>query len=296
MLVAPGVVVIWSGGRPRIATRRIEGALSIDRDLVDDPELLPDHAAVEVVRGNLEISARAGAIEVNGRTIAGARTFDGSSPPLFVAAGSSVIAVVGDVTQYEDVTIDDTGAITGSTLAAALRAVDDAANAEDHLSLRGPDEVTRQLAIRYADKLGAHAWFRPSGDQHLDHFLSTRRNVRTVIIELSRPLFEHDVRAITTLLETDMRFVVVRRDDQYVGWLPQPLAETTLDVRPGFEERAVSIFQAAAHHLDARLVAGLLYRAQHMPEERWVRLCQLAIEEADTGVRPDLDLILRHQI
>lgn len=297
-LVSAGVVVVWCGGPRLVAHRLPDDGLIVGRDLIaDDPQLQLNHALVEPVRNRIDVSARDGRIELNGRPLTTTKSLEGASFPAFLAAGRSVLALVDDVRPFENLTpVRDGAFVIGSALGPAVRAVDSAANAEDHVSLKGPDAIVRVLARRYADKLGAHAWFRPSGDQHLDHFLSTRPAVRTVVIDLSRPMFDRDIQAIHTLLETDLRFVIVRRDDHYLEWLPPALAADTIDVpRYACDERVLVIAERAGSlTLNAAVVAALLDQAERLTEERWSTLLDRVIESWNDADPPRVETILLH--
>lgn len=308
--MTPGAVVVWTDGRPRLTPHRIpDRGLVIGRGLItDDLALRASHALVELAPKprsdfaetwdlapelGLAISPEPDAgIELDGEPLTEPSALD---LPSFLAVGRSVIALVPDLTELDNLAITRHGnLVIGSALGPVVKQVEDAANAEEHLSLRGPDDLVRALAQRYADKLGTHAWFRPGGDQHLDHFLSTRGRVRTVILELSRVLFDHDVRAISTLLETDLRFVVVRSDDHYLQWLPPALAERTLEVpRYACDERVVVIAERAGpRRLHAATVAALLDQAERLPEERWGRLLDGVIWSWNDASPPQLATIL----
>ena len=309
--MTPGAVVVWTDGRPRLTTHRIpEQGMIIDRTLIgNDPDLRSAHAHVELAaRPNppgsfraawtmdQEIGVRAwphgdAVVELDGRRLTAPSDLE---LPAYLATGSSVIALVPDLGEFEHPIAREGSVVIGSALHPVVKQIDDAANAEDHLSLKGPDEITRALAERYGNKLGAHVWFRPGGDQHLDHFLSTRGPVRTVILELSRVLFEHDVRAIGMLLETDLRFVVVRPDDHYLQWLPPALAERTIEVpRYACDERVVAIADRAKdRRLRAPTVAGLLDLAERLPEERWNRLFDRVLDSWNDATPPQLETIL----
>ncbi len=117
-----------------------------------------------------------------------------------------------------------------------------------------------------------------------------------MILELSRVLFEHDVRAIATLLETDLRFVIVRSDDHYLQWLPPTLAERTIEVpRYTCDERVVVIADRAGKlRLRATTIAGLLDQADRLAEERWSLLLDCVIDGWNDASPPQLDTILLH--
>ncbi len=311
--MVPGIVVVWSDGRPRLAAHRIpDGGLALGRTLIpDDPDLAvqavidlgPTASAMGAGLGRQLIVRPQGdaLVELGGKRLTEVKHLSGANLPGFLAVGRSVIALVDDVQPFENLTVVRDGTLViGSGLASIIHEIDHATNAEEHVSLKGPDRIVHVLARRYADKLGAHAWFRPSGDQHLDHFLATRNPVRTIVLELTRPLFELDITAITNLLETDLRFVVVRRDDHFVKWLPAALLGQTLEIpRPSFDELAVEIFEQAAvvkpgAKLGASVVAALLDQAERIDEPRWAQLLALTLESWDGSDRLRVGEILRH--
>lgn len=265
MLPCPGLVVLWTGARPRLATHRIDGELVLGRALIpDDRELAPRAATLEPgKRDRIDIYPEP-RIVIGGHEVMSSVSFDSAAMPVFLVVGSSAIALVSDVRPFEGVTLEREGeiAIAGS-LRPIVRALDSAANAEEHVSLRGPRRVVDALALRYAARLGTHARFRPGGDQHLDHFLSMRKSVRTIILELSRPLFDRDVEAITHLLETDLRFAIVQYDDLFGGWLPDALAADPLEIP---ELRFDELPHELGDDFDALQVAAVLEEVRRKGE------------------------------
>lgn len=119
--------------------------------------------------------------------------------------------------------------------------------------------------------------------------------MRTVILELSRPLLDYDVRSIGILLETDLRFVVVRADDHYLQWLPSVLAERTIEVPgPGCDERVKLIASRAGERaLRATTVASLLDQGERLPEARWNELVGRVVDDWSDDMTPDVAEILR---
>lgn len=278
------MVVVWTRGRPRrVVHRAVDDRVEIGRQLIpDDPALATVSAVVRIEHSftgyRVDLSPHPDElVELGGTVLTTAVSLPEPMLPRFLAVGSSVLAIVGDVEPFES--NEPT-----SSIAPILQAVEQAANAEVHLSLKGEHATVARLARHYADKLGAHAWFRPGGDQHLDHFLSTRPPVRTIVLELSRPLLDHDLRAIENLLETDLRFVIVRRDDHYLEWLPPALAAETIEVPESrFDERVTAIADAVTlRHGDARLsasaVAALLEHAMRSDDERWRVLLERVLD------------------
>jgi hypothetical protein len=264
-LPVPGVVVVWRDGEPCHDVRR----------LVDEVIEI-DGVRIEAFRGRgsyLEITQRGHARKV-------------THEPALLRFGDSVACVVGDVRPFENVNVTWIGKlVVAGSLGPTLRALEAAANAEEHISIKGAPIVANALARHYADKLGAHVWFRPSGDQHLDHFLSTRAPARTIVLELTRPLFDHDITMIRQLLETDLRFAVVRPNDHYLAWLPPELAHDTLELPAlRFDELPMTIVERVAAHasgakIRAEAIEHLLDRAARHGEEAWHPALERALED-----------------
>ncbi len=276
-LPCPGVVVVWRGG-PSHTTHR-----------VPDQGIEIEDSRFEIVdsrlgRTHLEMTPRT-RVWWHGRALAGRQAL--SRTAVLRTGDDTVMVVVDDVRPFEGVTPVRAGKLViAGSLGPILRVLDEAANAEENVSIKGPVVVAHELARHYAGKLGTHAWFRPGGDQHLDHFLSTRRSVRTVVIELVRPLLEADVAALDTLLETDLRFVIVRTNNHFLEWLPPALSRDTLEIPAlRFDELPTTIADLVAAtvpgaNIRADAIELLLNRAATLGEDRWTELLMRALGRA----------------
>lgn len=219
-----------------------------------------------------------------------------------IVAGRSVFMLVDNIDAFERREIRrDPDLIVGGSTARVIDAVDAAAHAEDHVLILGPEHIAHPLARRYIAKVGPHAWFRPGGDQHLDHFLSTRSRVRSVVIDLSRVPPEHDLRSLVNLLETDLRFVITYPDGGPPTYLPDVLRAAAVTVpRWRSDETVIEIADAAAARhphgiLTATSVAHLLHRAAVTSRDRWLRLLEVALRSWNGSEDPlPIDEIARN--
>jgi pSer/pThr/pTyr-binding forkhead associated (FHA) protein len=238
----PGVLVLWSGGAPRRDVLRIpEAGLELGRDHAhpSDERISRRHLKLRIDDRWLiaiDLRSRNGSY-VRGRALPpeGIKTW----LPAVFRIGRTTGIVVSDIRPYEELSLFDEG--VGPVLERARQQVDEAARAEENVTIQGPAGLAMELARRYADLVGgstlvfdAHA--RPTLD---DVLVGTRP--RTVILGLAEHALSFaDMPTIRTWLETDVRFVTVMTPNTLPLSMLEPEAVASLrrrvvEVWPRFE-------------------------------------------------------------
>ncbi len=290
----PGVVVVWSREEPRLAIHRVPpDGLELGRDLIPwDDRLSRRHAVVTRANDGLairDLGSRTG-ISAPGEQRADGAWVVTRLPDIAMLA-RTVVLLVGDVRPYE---LAAAGRLVGSAVAAAaVHQLEEAARAEDHVVLAS-DGYLENLADRYVELVGAGHRFRSGGDQHLDHVLATRGPARVIVLDLSRPLIDVDRLAVVRLLETDVRFVVLATDPDYVASVPGELiaAARRIEVCPipydtlpaEIRDRVTEVVPGATVHASA--IYHLITQLEYLDRDTWSALLDTMLDWWSTqGVR-----------
>lgn len=224
-----GVVVVWSGERPRYEAMPIHGALVLGRDRLDPDDIEISRAHVQLTnRGtHLEVTdlgGRNGTL-VNGQHLRGATI--AVDWPAIIRAGRTICIAVADISRYQDLALTRRGTIAiGGTLAESCRRVDTVALSEQHLALLGTLAVGRALAQGYADRIGGdrlEAHLDPMTTLPLERSIDHARSPRTMILVLDRPITAPDRVELEQWLETDIRLVTVARCSDSYKYLSKEL-------------------------------------------------------------------------
>ncbi len=163
----PGLVVIFSGGRPQCQHRRLDGLpVVLGRFPADDVFVVEDD---RISRRHTRIAVKGGGVRVtdlesrNGTYVDGVRVVDEvyARLPRLLRLGQSLVLFVADVRPYESggVTVVATE-VVGPVLRKARQAVARGAESGDSLLLTGPSGAGKELAARaFHDASGAKGAF-----------------------------------------------------------------------------------------------------------------------------------------
>lgn len=227
-----GVVVVWSGERPRYEAIPIDGTLIIGRERLDPDDIEISRAHVQLTNRGMhldvtDLGGRNGTL-VNGQPVR--RQTIAVTSPAIIRIGRTICIAVADIAPYQDLTLTRRGTIAiGGTLAESCRRVDTVALVEEHLALLGTLAVGGALAQGYADRIGGDRL-----EAHLDPMttLTLERSIdgidtacspRTLIVVLHRPITEADRVELEQWLETDIRLVTVARCSDSYKYLSKEL-------------------------------------------------------------------------
>lgn len=225
-----GVVVVWSGERPRYEAIPIHRELVLGRERLDPDDIEISRAHVRLTdRGShfdvTDLGGRNGTL-VNGQLLQG-NALAVRSWPAILRIGRTICIAVADIAPYQDRTLTRRGTIAlGGTLADACQRVDTVALAEEHLALLGTLAVGRALAQGYADRIGGdrlEAHLDPMTTLPLERTLDKSRSPRTMIVVLDRPITDPDRVELEQWLETDIRLVTVARCSDSYKYLSKEL-------------------------------------------------------------------------
>jgi hypothetical protein len=303
-VTVPGVVAVWSSGRPRLDTYRIPphaDGLVLGRELADpsDDRISRHHARLQTQRDQLmitDLGSRNGTF-INGTALIAPRALES---PTVVRTGRTIFVVVRDVRPYEHVPLarrDDL--VVGGTLDRTCRAVDLAAIEAEHTTLVGPRSVTRVLARGYAAALeGGIAIFDQVATSSFELAVKDVSSVRTILLELVSPLTVRDVELIAEWLETDVRFVTTVRFRAEVGWLAPAIAPRLtqrlieipmcrFDELPTTLHEIVKAAQPTAT-IHADVIEYALVTAQTLAEDTLLARFREGVERWRTGGRSTL--------
>jgi hypothetical protein len=300
----PGIVVVWSGDKPRYDTIAIprEGVV-LGRERVDpgDIEISREHARLSIDARSFVITDLGGR---NGTLVDGehlVREAVELALPAVVRLGRTICVAVADIRPYEGVTPARRGkAVVGGTLADACRRLDAAALAEDHVALLGQLCLGRELAHSYADRVGGDridaeldVIVQRSLDRSID--LATgvagpgrARSPRTMILTLYRPLTLPDQPELEQWLETDVRIVSVARCTDAFKYMPEQLVARLFPhvielPQLRFDELPSTIVASVAERapsakIHASFIEAALLRSASMGEDRMLRALDRAVD------------------
>ena len=216
-----GVVVVWSGDKPLLETYRIpKEGLVFGRDHADpsDERISRLHMELTVDEDRIIVEDRNSR---NGTTV---NNFAVSARsvrpwlPAIVRTGRTVSVLVPDIRPYEHVPISRRGEIVvAGSLDRACRAVDMAAIEEENVLIVGAVSIGRTLGLEYARKLGGkHVLIAPTQQLSIANALEVAGPARTIILEIDRPVVGDDLVALSSWLETDVRFVTCVRTESHL--------------------------------------------------------------------------------
>jgi len=151
----PGLVVIFSGGRPQCQHRRLHGApVVLGRFPADDVFVVEDD---RISRRHTRVTVKGAGVRVtdlesrNGTYVDGVRVVDESYAklPRLLRLGQSLVLFVADVRPYEAGGVAVLpGEVVGPVLRKARLAVTRGAESGDSLLLTGPSGAGKELAAR----------------------------------------------------------------------------------------------------------------------------------------------------
>lgn len=277
--MTPGVLVCWSGYAPRLQVTRVPPqGLILGRAFASptDERISATHARVWIEDGSLgieDLGSRNG-------TFAGGFQQDRARLPLpqVLRLGHTVFAAVRDVEPYEGVTEP----VVGAAFAAAERAVVAAARAEHNLTIEAGYRDATALVERYVATIGGErvVFDASRAKQAFDDSLAMTRP-RVVVLDLTNAaLSRHDMPALATWLETDVRFITMSWPEAHVlsTFDPAMLArmrECVVQVgNPRFDElplQVVDIVRTVAPdiRIHATTIEGMLDRSTKF-DAAWV--------------------------
>lgn len=290
-----GVVVVWSGERPRYEAIPIHGELILGRERLD-----PDD--IEISRTHVQLAQRGSGLRVtdlggrNGTLVNGhhvrEETIVVPTWPAIIRVGRTICIAVADIAPYRDLTLIHRNTIAiGGTLAECCRRVDAAALAEEHLALLGTLAVGRALAQGYADRIGGarlEAHLDPMTTLPLERSIDRSCSPRTMIIVLDRPITDPDRVELEQWLETDVRIVTVARCSDSYKYLSKELRARVMPhvveiPALRYDELPATIVHVIAQRaptlrIHASLIEAVLLQLGH-GEERVMRWLPKAVDE-----------------
>lgn len=232
IFAAPGVLLVWSGDRPRCHAAAIPpDGLTLGRDLldkllgtVDDDRISRQHT--QLMAGTHSVAIR-DLVSRNGTFIDGQPLFNSAELPFrgdpftVIRTGRSVWLLVPDVTRYERITLSRRGRlVVGTSLAETCAAVEVAALDRVHLMLEGSITVGRELARSYATAIGGKAArFDLEAKLRLSEVLAHAKP-QTLVLEVTRPFPKADLRLLETVLDGDLRIVTLINEQRWLSALP----------------------------------------------------------------------------
>ncbi len=150
---AAGLLVVWSGDLPRLATLRVPAAgLIVGRDTLtctNDDRLSRQHARIRWNGTRFQVADLSSR---NGTFVGGSLVSDGeitALPPVVVRTGRTISVLCGDVERHEACPMAMVeGAVVGPTLRQAWDAIDRAALTSRVVLLTGESGVGKRMAAR----------------------------------------------------------------------------------------------------------------------------------------------------
>lgn len=289
-----GLVVVWSGNRPRHDVYRIGERFVLGRDIVDasDDRISRQHTAFGIVESRVRIvdcSSRNGTF-VERQPIPGPGIYPGL--PAIVRSGRTIAVVLADVRPYEHVSRSRRGkVIVAGSLARQVHAVDHAALAEENVLIFGAASIGRELAAGYAAKLGGTSIVIDTNETTIASVLDRAAAMKTIIVIGGGVIGDADWKALAPWLETDVRFAfVLRHETQAIGMpkdLARVLAGTVVSIpRLRFDELPTTlheIFHArfSDGHLHATAIEAALVRARDTDEDHLLDAFRAGLERWD---------------
>lgn len=290
-----GIVVVWSGDKPRHDVYRIGERFVLGRDIVDatDDRISRQHTAFTIVDSQLRVAdcnSRNGTyLEHHAVTVLGA------TPPLpaIIRSGRTLSIALADCRGYEHVPISRRGSlVVAGSLAKQVRAVDAAALAEENVMIFGTASVGRELGLGYAKKLGGSCVvLETHAVGSIAKALEANAPMRTVIVVVTSQLGEEHWAAFAPWFETDVRFVfVMRHETQPLGMptaLAMKLAGTVISIpRLRFDELPTTLLdilraRVPDAQLHASAVEETLLRARITDEDVLLAAFRAAVDRWD---------------
>jgi pSer/pThr/pTyr-binding forkhead associated (FHA) protein len=288
VLEFPGVIVVWSGDKPRLETHRIPltpSGFAFGREQLSettDDRISRQHVMFSIEDKKLVVNDMGSR---NGTFVDGETLVEQARPafPAIVRAGRTLLAVVPDIRHYEGVPIvRRDGGVIGPTLHRAYREIDDAARCEENVIIEAAPSIGKPLAQRYCKAIGGHhVVFEPDvKGPDLETFLTDTRPRTIVLVLTASALGMADMRTVTTWLETDVRFVIVQWPNSTpLSWMKETsyerLRSRVVDgLNPRFDELPTileDIVRSAfpAVHIHPNVVELVLLRARRY-DEAWL--------------------------
>lgn len=281
--MAPGVVMCWSGAGPYVKTLAIppEG-LILGRELVSpsDDKISRQHTRVRIVDGALEITD----LGSRNGTYLNKWYQNQQQPtrapfPAILRTGSTVSAVLGDISPYDD--IHEEGRI-GVAVERAGIAIEAAARAEQNVTIEAGGLTAMALMRRYCDAFGGGAVvYRPYGDTPSLAAVLDGARPRVVVLVLTESALSFlDMPTVKTWLETDVRFLTVSWPGANTLSMVDPLVVARLRERvirvpnPRYDELPYRVRDLVREHapeaaIHASVCEGMLLKSLEFDEE-WV--------------------------
>ncbi|MDQ3337837.1 MAG: FHA domain-containing protein [Myxococcota bacterium] len=216
-----GVVVVWSGIRPRLETYRIpKEGLVFGREHADasDERISRLHMELTVEDGRIIVEDRN---STNGTQVNDFPVFGRSVRPwlpAIVRTGRTISMLVPDLRPYEHIPISRRGDIVvAGSLDHSCRAIDMAAIEEENVLIVGASSIGRTLGLEYARAIGGkHVLIAPTPQRSIADAFEDVGAVRTVILDIDRPVTGDDLTTLASWLETDVRFVTCVRSESHL--------------------------------------------------------------------------------
>jgi FHA domain len=289
-----GIVVVWSGDKPRHDVYRIGERFVLGRDIVDrsDDRISRQHTAFSVLDSRIHVAdcnSRNGTyLERSPLDLAGLQP----GLPAIVRSGRTLTVAIADVRPYEHVPISRRGSVVvAGSLDKQVRAVDLAALAEENVMLFGALSIGRELAVGYATKLAGTHVVIDTATITIARALDGVAAMRTIIVIVTGPIAAADWQALAPWLETDVRFVfVMRHETQAIGMpteLAQRLAGTIISIpRLRFDELPTTLYETfrarfADGHLHASAIEAALVRARAIDEDQLLASFRAGLDRWD---------------
>lgn len=293
--MAAGIVVVWSGHRPRYDAFAIPpDGLRLGRAQLDpgDIEISRHHVELTVLDGRLgvrELGSRNGCL-VDGEHLTHGQSREVGFPAV-LRIGRTIAIAMHEV--VPDRALDRRGAVVvASTLAEPCRALDAAARAEEHVAILGPLALGCELARSYAKTIGGdriEVMLDPMTALPMESSIDRACSPRTMILVLDRPLTLPDQPELEQWLETDVRIASVARCTDSFKYMPKELRARmmphVIEIPPvRLDELPATVFdrvqaRAPDAKIHASLIENVLLRVPNLGEEHLTRYLEHALDE-----------------
>jgi hypothetical protein len=210
--------------------------------------------------------------------------------------GRTVSVLVRDVRPFENITLERSGSlVVGGSLGPVLRALDEAAIAEDNVAFVGTTSIGRELARRYAERL-------ESSVMHIDLELTPiplvkhvekKLPARVMVIDVKRPFTIPDFAELHAWLQTDVRIVCVARDPDVFNFVEK---DTRARLLPHviripeyrFDETPTMIHDVVGQRIHATVIEASLLHLQSIAEDTFFRRLRDCLARAIDNGRTEL--------
>ncbi len=293
-----GVVVVWSNGRPVLATRPFDPeGLEIGRSLVEqwgDDRISTRHASVTCKNERytiVDLGSRNGTYLDDTHPIT---TPTRLKLPALVRCGRSLFLVVEDLAPYEGRSIVERHRlVVGATLHEPCNQLDRAILDEDSVAIVGPRWVARALARSYlAAHNGGTELQAAAIDTPLEHALAIGSPTKCVLLERPDLLAPDDLATLRTWLETDVRFVTCVGRESELDSLPPEilrwLAPVTIRItEPRYDELPSVVYTAVQRanlpmEIHSSAISELLIAARTRNEDDLLEVLGKRIRDVQT--------------